>query len=51
MVRELPKVKIGNRSYLVDYKLKELRNINNPHDRKCISLIFFSKLKKEKIKN
>jgi hypothetical protein len=47
MVRELSKTKIGNRIYFVDYKLRELRNVNNPHDRKCISIIFFSKSKKE----
>lgn len=37
---ELPKVKIGNKIYFVDYKLRELRNVNNPYDRKCISFIF-----------
>jgi hypothetical protein len=50
MVRELPKIKVGNRIYFIDYKLRELRNTNNPHDRKCISLILLSNQKRE-VKN
>ena len=30
--RELPKVKIGTETYYRDDRLKQLRNINNPHD-------------------
>lgn len=31
-MRELPKIKIGRKTYFVDEKLNELRNIKNPHD-------------------
>jgi hypothetical protein len=29
---ELPKIKIGRKTYYIDTKLQELRNIKNPHD-------------------
>lgn len=32
-VKQLPIIKIGDTSYFVDERLKEFRNINNPHDR------------------
>jgi len=32
-VRQLPIMQIGDTSYFVDERLKEFRNINNPHDR------------------
>lgn len=32
-MRHLPIVKIGNKRYLVDARLNELRNVNNPDDR------------------
>ena len=30
---ELPKQKIGKKTYYVDIKLREFRNVENPHDR------------------
>ena len=32
MVRELPKVQIDGKTYYVDRRLRELRNVENPHD-------------------
>ena len=31
-MRELPRVKIGRKTYYVDSRLNELRNVKNPHD-------------------
>lgn len=31
-MRELPKIKIGRKTYFVDERLNEIRNVNNPHD-------------------
>lgn len=36
MPRRLPTVQIGGKEYFVDERLNELRNVNNPHDRKPI---------------
>ena len=33
MVRELPKVWIGNKQYYRDDRLKEFRAVDNPHER------------------
>jgi len=30
---ELPKQRIGNKIYYVDMRLREFRNVKNPHDR------------------
>ena len=30
--RMLPVIKIKNKKYFIDERLKELRNVNNPHD-------------------
>jgi hypothetical protein len=32
MVRALPTVEIDGKVYFIDERLRELRNINNPHD-------------------
>jgi len=39
MVRELPKVRIGDETYYIDDLLGELRNVNNPHDRRSLTCI------------
>jgi hypothetical protein len=31
-MKELPKIKIGRKTYFVDARLNELRNVNNPQD-------------------
>ena len=31
-MRELKKLRIGNKIYYLDNRLKQLRNIENPHD-------------------
>jgi hypothetical protein len=36
-VRQLPIIQIGRKSYFVDQRLNEIRNIKNPHDKKDIS--------------
>lgn len=33
MVRELPKVRLGKKEYYCDERLREIRNVDNPHDR------------------
>lgn len=33
---QLEIVKIGNKSYFLDLRLKQMRNINNPHDFKSL---------------
>jgi hypothetical protein len=30
---ELPKIRIGRKTYYLDARLGEIRNVNNPHDR------------------
>ena len=37
-MEELPKIKINNKTYYIDYKLRELRNIKNP--KKEIKVVF-----------
>lgn len=31
--RRLPRVSVGGKTYFVDSRLRELRNVDNPHDR------------------
>ena len=38
MVVILPKIKIGNKTYYVDKRLSEIRNVKNPHDAETVSL-------------
>ena len=33
MFGELPRVRIGRKTYFLDARLNEIRNVNNPHDR------------------
>ena len=37
MVKELPKIQIGKKTYFIDKSLGEIRNINNPHDFESVS--------------
>lgn len=37
MVIELPKIKIGNKTYFIDKRLGEIRNIKNPSDSESVS--------------
>ena len=32
MIRELPRMKINRKEYFLDERLKQLRNVKNPHD-------------------
>ena len=32
MVVKLPKIKLGRKTYFIDERLGEMRNIKNPHD-------------------
>ena len=33
MIYELPRMKYNGKEYLIDPRLEELRNVDNPHDR------------------
>ena len=48
-MKELPKIKIGNKTYYVDARLNELRDIKNPYDGEKMkgSEEFYLKLFKE----
>lgn len=37
MVKELPKIQIRKKTYYIDKRLGEIRNINNPHDAESVS--------------
>jgi hypothetical protein len=37
VVRQLPIIRIGKKSYFVDLRLNEIRNVKNPNDRKAIT--------------
>jgi len=37
MVKALSKIKIGNKTYYIDKKLGEIRNVKNPHDAETVS--------------
>jgi len=36
----LPRVKIGKKTYYIDERLGELRNVDNPNDRESIELAY-----------
>lgn len=48
VVRQLPIIKIGKKSYYVDQRLNEIRNVKNPNDRKAISPELIASLFKTK---
>ena len=45
VVRQLPIVQIGKKSYFVDLRLNEIRNVKNPHDRKVIPPALIASIK------
>lgn len=47
-MKKLPIIKLGKKTYFVDERLGEIRNIKNPHDAESVSpeLIAFWKKKK-----
>ena len=37
MIKKLKTIQLNNKKYFVDERLKEIRNINNPHDSESVS--------------
>jgi len=37
MVKILPKINIKNKTYYIDKRLSEIRNVENPHDAETVS--------------
>jgi len=48
MVHRLPKIKLGRKTFFVDERLGEIRNIKNPHDAESITPELLDFWKKEK---
>lgn len=37
MVKHLPRIIVDNKTYYIDKKLNEIRNVKNPHDAETVS--------------
>jgi hypothetical protein len=46
MVRALPTIELDDKVYFIDERLRELRNINNPHDSRPLDDMY----KKEEVR-
>lgn len=42
-MKQLPKVRIGKKTYIIDERLNELRNTKNPNDKESIELAYYYK--------
>ena len=51
MGKELSKIQIGKKTYYIDKRLGEIRNINNPHDAESVSHELIDYWLKHNIKN
>ncbi|MEK6882799.1 MAG: hypothetical protein AABY22_24460 [Nanoarchaeota archaeon] len=47
---ELPKIKMDNKTYFIDKRLGEIRNIDNPFDSESVSIEVIDYWKKNNIK-
>jgi len=51
MVRALPMVEIDEKVYFIDERLRELRNVNNPHDSRPLDDMYKKEVKRNDSQN